>query len=62
MVINTVYHFADSDLGVEISSKKRDNRKMMPLNRGLRHLCTFVLGFQKTFSLSAFYCIFGDKK
>ena len=27
MVIKTVYHFVDSNLGVEISSKKRVNRK-----------------------------------
>ena len=27
MVTNTVYHFADSKLGVEISSKKRDEKR-----------------------------------
>ena len=27
MVIKTIYHFVDSNLGVEITSKKRVNRK-----------------------------------
>ena len=38
-----VYHFVDPDLGVEIPSKKRANRKRWHCNRLLIHMCTLVL-------------------
>ena len=47
MAIDTVYHFADPDLGVEIFCKKEEATEkgcVDFLNKVLRHLCTLVLG------------------
>ena len=63
MVINTVYHFVDSNLGLKYLQKRGVNRKRVPSNRRSRHLCTLVLVFQKIFMqrLSDFLLLFGNK-
>ena len=51
--IYTIYQFFHfSNLRVEIFSKIGGNRKKVDGNKGLRHLCKFLSGFQENFMQS----------
>ena len=64
MVLNTVCHFVDSNLGAETSQKTGVTRKKkrMCWNRGPRHHCILVLGFQGNFMQSLSTGFFMIKK
>ena len=63
MVNNTVYHFVDCKLRIEISSKMRPQEKKGALKLRIEPPLHFYIGVSRNFHKACmfFYCFFGDE-